>query len=375
MMMCTLNILRKTFATVLSLTAFATSAHAESKTPPKGPPWTKDFLEAHRMAVERKKPIFLYSTKTHCPHCIVMERGLLSDPKLAEFYDDVIWMYLFQDFSGSEADRAAQRVALRFGISAYPQHFLVDPHTLDVIADTGRSLASFSTAIKGAKVGEAGALTHETLRNADARAVALETDLNNERAIAALGDPDVVVRLLALRHLKDSKPEAIAANAEALLALPNDHIRFLVCEVLTETGGAEHEESLVSLVRDPVGSKNPNVMRIRAVQALGKLGGGKAIEVIRPHAVSGTWLNGLTGTSVDALTAIALRLPEHRAVVKDALAASYPAPPPPGDERQERACRNLAERVHKSLADLTEKSVPFPETYDAAARTILQKAW
>ena len=142
--MGTLSILRKTFAAVLSLTAIATSVRAESKNPPQGPPWTKDFLEAHRMAAERKKPVFIHSTKTHCPHCIVMERGLLSDPKLAEFYDDVIWMYLFQDFSGSEADRAAQRVALRFGISAYPQHFLADltgksvpfPETYDAAART-----------------------------------------------------------------------------------------------------------------------------------------------------------------------------------------------------------------------------------------------
>jgi HEAT repeat protein len=304
-----------------------------------------------------------------------MERGLLSDPRLAEFYDDAIWMYLFQDFSGSEADRAAQRVALRFGISAYPQHFLVDPYSLEVVADTGRSLASFSATVKGAKVGEAGALTHESLQKADTRAVALETGLTDERAIAALGDSDVVVRLLALRHLKNSKPEAIAANAEELLAVPNDHIRFLVCEVLADTGGAEHEESLVSLVRDPVGSKNPNVMRIRAVQALEKLGGGRAVEAIRPHAVSGAWLNGLTSASVDALAAIASRAPQHRAVVKEALIAAYPEPPQPDDERQDRFCRSLAERIHQALADLTGKSVPFPETYDATARSVLQKAW
>ncbi|QTN32054.1 thioredoxin family protein [Akkermansiaceae bacterium] len=370
-----MNLLQRTFAAALSFAAFAASAHAESKTPPAGPPWTKDFLEAHRMAFERKKPIFIYSTKTHCPHCIVMEKGLLSDPKLAEFYDDVIWMYLFQDFSGSEADRAAQRVALRFGISAYPQHFLVDPYSLEVIADTDRSLASFSAAVKSAKVGEAGALTHELLRKADARAVEVETNLTDGRAIAALGDPDVVVRLLALRHLKDSKPEAIAAKAAELLAIPNDHIRFLVCEVLAESGGAEHEESLLPLVRDPVGSKNPNVMRMKAVQALGKLGAGHAVEAIRPHAVTGKWFNGLTSVSVDALAAIAGRSPNQRAAVKEALIAAYPVPPPPGDERQDRACRDLAERIHRALSDLTGKSVPFPETYNAPARTLLQKAW
>lgn len=369
------NFLQQTFAAVLSLTALAASVHAESKTPPQGPPWTKDFLEAQRMASERKKPIFIYSTKTHCPHCIVMERGLLSDPQLAGFYDDVIWMYLFQDFSGSDADRAAQRVALRFGISAYPQHFLVDPHSLAVIGDTGRSLDSFSTAVKGAKVGEMGTLTNETLRKADARAVELEAHLTDERATASLGDSDMVIRLIALRHLKKSKPEAIAAVAGELLTVQNDAVRFLVCEVLAEAGGVEHEQQLVSLVKDPVGSKNPNVMRIRAVQALGKLGGAGAVEAIRPHAVSGEWLNGLTSVSVEALAAIALRVPDQRAAVQASLIAAYPVPPAPGDENQNRFCRGLAERVHQALTTVTGKSVPFPETYDAPARITLQKAW
>ena len=83
-----------------------------------------------------------------------MERGLLSDEKLSRFYDDVVWMYLYQDFSENEQDRAAKRVALRFGISSWPQHFLVDPFSLETIGDTGRSLASFERAIQRARVGE-----------------------------------------------------------------------------------------------------------------------------------------------------------------------------------------------------------------------------
>ena len=75
MTMSPMNLLQRTFAAALSFAAFAASAHAESKTPPAGAPWTKDFLEAHRMASEQGKPIFIYSTKTHCPHCIVMEKG------------------------------------------------------------------------------------------------------------------------------------------------------------------------------------------------------------------------------------------------------------------------------------------------------------
>jgi hypothetical protein len=103
-----------------------------------------------------------------------MERGLLSDQKLAEFYDEVVWMYLYQDFSDSPEDKEAQRVAIRFGISSWPQHFLVDPYTLEVIDSTGRSLDSFKNAVQRAEVGEPGALTNKALREADARAAEFE---------------------------------------------------------------------------------------------------------------------------------------------------------------------------------------------------------
>jgi hypothetical protein len=305
-----------------------------------------------------------------------MERGLLSDKKLAEFYDDVVWLYLYQDFSDSPADRVAQRVAIRFGISAWPQHFLVDPYTLEVIADTGRNLASFANAAGRAKVGKPGALTPKALREADARAAKLEDDLTDERATAALRDKDIVVRYRALQHLKESRPEAIVAAAGSLLNQPNDQVRFLVCEILSTHGKPEHEEILVSLVRDPAGSKNPNVLRIRAVAALGHLGKTeKAVEAIRPYALAGDWFNGLTSTAINALAAIGIRSGDHRAAVHEILIASYPAPPAPDDPRTSRACRALAMRVHRALERLNGKSVPFPETYDNAARTSLRDAW
>ena len=52
---------------LLAIVLFACSpfAQAASETPPAGPPWTKDFLEAHRIAFEQGKPIFVYSTKTY----------------------------------------------------------------------------------------------------------------------------------------------------------------------------------------------------------------------------------------------------------------------------------------------------------------------
>jgi len=40
-------------------------AEATSKQPPAGAPWTKDFGEAHRLARETGRPIYVYSTKTY----------------------------------------------------------------------------------------------------------------------------------------------------------------------------------------------------------------------------------------------------------------------------------------------------------------------
>lgn len=306
-----------------------------------------------------------------------MERGLLSDQKLAEFHDKVVWMYLYQDFSDSPADRKAQRVAIRFGISMWPQHFLVDPYTLDVIGSTGRSLASFSNAVERAKVSKRNgdSLTNTALRAADARATDLEKDLTADTAKAALKDEDSVVRLRALQFLQNSQPEAITAAATELLAVANDHVRFLICKVLEESGSAEHEEILASLVRDPAGSKNPNVLRIRAVQALATCGEQEAIKAIRPFAVSGEWFNGLTGVSVDTLATIGHRSNANRDAVRKILSAAYPVPPDMDDTRQTKACRALALRVHQALTQLTGKTVPFPEVYDKAVHAELSKAW
>lgn len=52
----------------LALTAVAAAASpalAGSETPPKGPPWVRDFREAQERALREGKPVFVYLTKTH----------------------------------------------------------------------------------------------------------------------------------------------------------------------------------------------------------------------------------------------------------------------------------------------------------------------
>ena len=76
-----------------------------------------------------------------------MEEQLLPLPELEPAYEKAVWLYVFRDFSGDERDRADERIALRFGFSSYPQHKLVNPETLELIADTGRSIESFTRAL------------------------------------------------------------------------------------------------------------------------------------------------------------------------------------------------------------------------------------
>ncbi|MBK8976677.1 MAG: HEAT repeat domain-containing protein [Planctomycetes bacterium] len=308
-----------------------------------------------------------------------MERGLLSDPELRQYFDDVVWMYLFQDFSHDESDRAAERVAIRFGITVWPQHFLVDPHTLEVIGDTGRTLESFGAAVRAARVAEGPGMTAAGLAASDRRAAELEELGEGEEAIAAaeraLADPDVVVRFRAVQRLGQAKPAAIVARAVELLAEPHDQTRFLVCQAVAAAGDARAKGRLEELVERPEGSRNPNVLRIRAVEALGRCGDAASVAVIAPFASSGEYFNGLTGVAVDALVAIAGREPAAPAQVAAVLARGFPRPPGAGDERGARACVALARRVHEALRAVTGRDVAFPTPYDEPARATLAERW
>lgn len=304
-----------------------------------------------------------------------MERGLLSDENLGELYDDVVWMYLFQDFSHSEPDRAAERIAIRFGITSWPQHFLVDPHSLEVLADTGRSLESFRRAFADAKVEERRGVTTKELVEADELAARLEREVDVAEAKRYLEHDDVVVRYRAIQRLEESAPEAIAEAASTLLTVPHDQTRFLVCQVLAAAGDARANDRLEEIVQRPDGSRNPNVLRIHAVRALSRCGDGRSIPAIAPFAQSGEYYNGLTGVAIDSLVAIAARAPRERSAVAEVLKVAFPQPKADVDEREQRACRALAQRVHEGLETVTGEEQPFPEVYDERERERLVALW
>jgi hypothetical protein len=54
-----------TMIRVAALTLALLLAAPGSETPPKGPPWVREFGVAQEQALKQGKPIFVYLTKTH----------------------------------------------------------------------------------------------------------------------------------------------------------------------------------------------------------------------------------------------------------------------------------------------------------------------
>jgi HEAT repeat protein len=241
---------------------------------------------------------------------------------------------------------------------------------MEILAHTGRTKESFLAAVARTNVEKAADLSaHERLKAAEARAVKLEGKASAKQAIRGLEDEDVVVRARALEALADKAPEEVVERANDLLRVPNDPFRYLVCQAIAKTGDARAAAALEALVEDPVDSLNPNVLRIRAVQALAACGDAGSVKVIAPHAASGVYFNGLTGIAVDALAAIAKRDKKARDDVQKVLRGAYPKPPSSEDARAMRACVALARRIHRALGEKRE----FPEIYDDEARVRLME--
>jgi len=304
-----------------------------------------------------------------------LEKQLLPSAELKSAYDKVVWLYVFRDFSNSKEDLKAERISLRFGLTSWPQLILIDPESLRVLGHTGRSVSSFLTAVESAKVKPAESSTAlERLKQADAKAIQLETNPSVVLAKDYLDDEDIVVRYRALRILAEQDPESVAVQAERLLGVGSDPFRFEVCKVLAKTRAPAAKRALESLVHQPPYSNNPNVLRTRAIEALAACGDSESVAVIRP-LTKGSCLNMLTGTAVDSLAAIAKRHPEARDGIREILVDAYPSPAIESNETQSRYCLHLAKRVHSALEATTKESRPFPAVYDAAARDRLMRSW
>lgn len=306
-----------------------------------------------------------------------MEKQLLPSPELKGEHGRLVWFWNWQDFSADDADRAAARVALRFGVTSWPQHILVDPATFEVLADTGRSVASFRAAAAAARVpGPDAAVAPAELKRADALAAMLQDHPDTDRAQKSLDDPDVVVRSLAIQILAKKAPERLVGKTGKLLETAHDPIRFAVCAVLAGSPDPGAREALEALLRDPKGSRNPNVLRCQASRAIATCGDARSLPALAAPAQAADPFNGLTNDAIDAILAIANRFPKAKPEAVKVLRESYPAPTDPArGEQGRRLCDLLARKVHAALGTLTGKSVPFPGTWDAAARARLARAW
>jgi hypothetical protein len=295
---------------------------------------------------------------------------LLPNRALRPAYDQVVWVYVYRDFSRRGQDKDAERTSWRFGVTSWPQLFLADPASLKILAHTGRKPESFLAAVERTKVEKTRSQAAlEKTRSAEALADKLDKGGSVKLAQRGIDDDDIVVRYLSLRILAKKAPKRVVPRARELLAVPNDPFRYEVCAVLAKHAGREAKEALEAVVAEPRESLNPNVLRISAVRALTTCGDAGSVDAIAPFASSGAYFNGLTGVSIDALTAIAKRHPDARAAVRKVLLASYPEPPPASDARATRACLALAKRVHKALGSPGN----FPDPYDEKARRRLMK--
>ena len=322
-----------------------------------------------------------------------MERGLLSDKALGAFYDDFEWLYLFQDFTGSESDRRAERIAIRFGISSWPQHLLVDPVSLRVIGDTGRTLESFAAAaaVEHSIKGEA-APSPSQLAEYDELAGELQlATRTTERprldlAKDSIEHTDVVVRYFATALLAEHEPSLVAQAAPELLATSHDQLRFLVCKTLAKRGAsavseesaAEIARTLEQLLREPAPSNNPNMLRVHAAEALSSCGDEASLEALGDFAVGGAPTNMLTRTAVASIAAVAVRSEGSRDNARDLLIRSFPEVRPnveEGLQGRRDFTRELAEVVHAALKTTTGESHAFPEVYNGAARRRLVEDW
>jgi hypothetical protein len=333
------------------------SAASAGDTAPVGPPWEANLADAQQRALKNNTPIFVYFTKTICPHCEPVEKGVLPSPGLKPGYGAVSWLFNTRDFSGSPKDKAAELVELRFGVSSYPQLLLVHPETLTVITSMGRTERELLRSFAESKIEVGNAkLASERLMKAEAAVASLVKENSAASAKKALLDrnADIVVQFVALEILAEESPQDVVGSASTLLQVPHDQFRNLTCNTLAKVGDPKAEGPLAKLLADPGKSLNPNVVRIHAAKALARCGTKDSVAALVPFASTGAYNNSLTFVSLDALAEIAARDNKAAVEVKKVLLA-IPKPPASADPRELARSKALTERIQAHLNKLNEK--------------------
>jgi HEAT repeat protein len=192
---------------------------------------------------------------------------------------------------------------------------------------------------------------------------------------------DVVVRIRALWCLGEARPALVTRHAAALLAVPNDPLRYRVLDALAAAPDPEANRTLIRIFREAGGgvpSKNPNVLRIRVARVLGKTGDGTSVPVLAEVTRAADPRNALTGIAVDALGSIAGRLDRkgRRAVVKALLESVPPAVTPQADARRQAwatrihlaLVRKIAAALRAAAPSRSERLPPVPSVWSPDER-------
>lgn len=354
------------------------SQDTKSKQPPIGPPWVRDLATAQEIALKSGLPIFVYSTKTYCPHCVVVEREMLSSPNMKKYYSSAVWLYIYRDFSSSVEDQKAERTAMRLSLSSWPQHFFIDPSDFSKIADSLRQVETFARAVEPISLEPTSDLTAvDQLRQSEARVVAFnaEPDLVSAKELLQVGDP--VAKWAAVRFLVTKENWNLIVNhASDLLATQNDLVRIDVLNAIAKRGDVDVDvdvdlvNEIERLVVDPQPTTNPKMIQSVAINALGVCGNANSVDVIAPFAAGSALYLGKT-RAVESLGLLVERFPERKEAVIEILKNSFP----PIESHGMSYVLRGAKVIHILLGELTGEDVDFPAEYTESARSKLIKDW
>ncbi len=279
---------RLAFALLPSVVALAlVLPAARAQEPVAGPPWKRDYQEARREALRTGRPLFVYATQAGSPEGEIFEREVLTQADLEPAYQTAVWLWVWRDLSGSESDKAAERVALRFGIEIYPEHVLVDPASLAEIArlagDMKDVLKAFQDAVSKIKK-PADSVKALSAKMAKARELIAAGSVPQARAelepLAKGKDPYDFAN--EARSLLRGLPDAPAVKLEDRLEDPDPEIRLAALDEFAANprGAPEAFGKLPPMMQDP-----DRLVRLRAVDAVRKAApkdiSGKALELLK----------------------------------------------------------------------------------------------
>lgn len=310
---------------------------------------------------------------------------MLPHEDLAPCYEKAVWLYVCRTWRDDDADREAARIHDRFGVTSWPNLFLIDPRDDRLLRRAGRTTAALESAFAAAAAQVEPLLetelqpTLDGLQATRTRVLALESpsgDLAPEQlseTLALLEDPDVLVRHRALLLLTRQDVPVLADRAESLLIQGNDAIRFELLDWI-QRGTVEGLTPLLVRVFTEAGkalpSGNPNVLRGRAARCLVACGDEQAIEALAAVARAANARNSTTRMVVEALGAIGGRGDEAvKARVVEVLLDAWPAPVEPAANGSPTVVGRYALRLVAAVTQaLGVEDVDLPAGWSDAER-------